>query len=198
MKIFASILMISLLAGCVGITKTVEIPPDRQADAERFQLPITAGPEESVVYVVNEKPDEPFAWDQGLIFSTQLEIGNHDPLVTIPGEYAAASIKPGVYPVSASRVCIKSDRSTKTPQPGTVVKVHEPGWETYHNVYGLNMTADDRNFDFKPGKTYVFSILANCALVVKAGGVIFYPRIRLTDEVGGKYLVMSNAHTQQR
>jgi hypothetical protein len=32
----------------------------------------------------------------------------------------------------------------------------------------------------------------NCALVIKAGGVMFYPRIQLADEAGGKYLVMTN------
>ena len=71
-------------------------------------------------------------------------------------------------------------------------KVREPGWDTHTHFYGRKFSKKDSEFEFVAGKTYVFSMNVNCALVVQAGGIMFYPRIRLADEVGGKYLVMTN------
>jgi hypothetical protein len=68
----------------------------------------------------------------------------------------------------------------------------QTGWSTYTRSYGPGFRSGEEVFEFKGGNTYVFSINPNCALVIKAGGVMLYPRILETGEPGGKYLVMTS------
>lgn len=191
MKTIFSFLFLLMLAGCQSIAEKVEIPANAQASTAAFQYPVVAKPNESVVYIVNKKR-VPHKWDGNLIFQTEFEItGASATAATVPGEYAILTIEPGSYEVWASRIC-HAEKGTSTPSDGTVMKVREPGWKTYRHFYGRKFSESDKFFDFKAGKTYVFSLDVNCAMVVQAGGVMFYPRILEADEAGGKYLLMNS------
>ncbi|WP_137919721.1 hypothetical protein [Hydrogenophaga sp. 2FB] len=134
--------------------------------------------------------------DRGVIFTTALVIeGATAPLETIPGQYAVAKIKPGKYAVSAQRLCHLPHQRDKVPEifppVGTVMPVRQAGWSTYAGSFGQGFMSSDAVFDFRGGKTYVFSVHAYC-LRVQSGEVLLHPRIHETDEQGGKYLVMTS------
>lgn len=186
------------LTGCISVSEVVQVPADKQAVVSSFRLPVApSGAGETVVYVVNKTQTVPNKWDRGVIFTTALSIdGATAPLETIPGQYAVAKIKPGKYAVRAQRLCHPfgpgGNDEERFPAAGTVMPAWHDSWVTYTRAYGPGLVNGEEVFEFQGGKTYVFSINPGCALVIKMGGVLLYPRIRETDEVGGKYLVMTS------
>lgn len=192
------------LAGCMSVSEVVQVPADKQSAVASFRLPVVpSDASETVVYVVNKSETASNKWDKSVIFTTALSIeGATAPLETVPGQYAVAKIKPGKYAVRAQRLCHPdaSGGNDKEgfPPAGTVMPVRKAGWTTYMRPYGPGFRSGEEVFDFQGGKTYVFSINPNCAFVVKAGGVLLYPRIREADEPGGKYLVMTSAAAKRQ
>jgi hypothetical protein len=192
------------LTGCMSVSEVVQVPADKQSAVASFRLPVTpSGASETVVYVVNKSETASNKWDRGVIFTTALAIeGATAPLETVPGQYAVVKIKPGKYAVRAQRLCHPDgpggNDKESFPSAGTVMPVWQIGWSTYTRNYGPGLRSGEEVFEFQGGKTYVFSINPNCALVVKAGGVLLYPRIREADEPGGKYLVMTSAPAKKQ
>jgi len=192
------------LAGCMSVSEVVQVPADKQSAVASFRLPVTPSDErETVVYIVNKAETASPKWDRGVIFTSALAIeGATAPLETVPGQYAVVKIKPGKYPVRAQRLCHPDgpggNDNERFPAAGTVMPVWQAGWSTYTRNYGPGLSSGEEVFDFRGGKTYVFSINPNCALVVKAGGVLLYPRIREADEPGGKYLVMTGVPAKKK
>jgi hypothetical protein len=201
--IAATVTLLALM-GCMSVSEVVQIPADKQSAVASFRLPVTpSDASETVVYVVNKPETASNKWDRGVIFTTAFAIeGATTPLETIPGQYAVAKIKPGKYAVRAQRLCHPDgpggNDTERFPSAGTVMPVWQAGWSTYTRSYGPGLRSGEEVFDFQGGKTYVFSINPNCALVVKAGGVLLYPRIREADEPGGKYLVMTSAPAKKQ
>lgn len=200
----ASAVTLLALSACMSVSEVVQVPAERQSDVAAFRLPVApADASETVVYVVNKKQITASKWDRGVIFTAALAIeGATAPLETVPGEYAVVKIKPGKYPIRGQRICHPDgpggDDAERFPEAGTVMPVWQSGWSTYTRNYGPGMINGEEVFDFQGGKTYVFSINPNCAMVVKAGGVLLYPRIREADEPGGKYLVMNSTPAKKR
>lgn len=192
------------LAGCMSVSEVVQVPADKQVALASYQLPVApSDAREAVVYVVNKAETASNKWDRGVVFTTAFAIeGAMAPLETIPGQYAVAKIKPGRYAVRAQRLCHPDgpggSDSERFPEAGTIMPPWQTGWSTYTRSYGPGLRSGEEFFEFQGGKTYVFSINPNCALVIKAGGVVLYPRIRETDAPGGKYLVMSSTPAKKR
>ncbi|MGJ7557558.1 hypothetical protein ACSFBI_26490 [Variovorax sp. RB3P1] len=192
------------LTGCMSVSEVIQVPADKQSAVASFRLPVTpSDASETVVYVVNKSETASNKWDRGVIFTTALAIeGAMAPLETVPGQYAIAKIKPGKYAVRAQRLCHPDgpggNDKESFPPAGTVMPAWQTGWSTYTRSYGPGLRSGEEVFEFQGGKTYVFSINPNCALVVKAGGVLLYPRIRETDEPGGKYLIMSSVPARRQ
>lgn len=203
-NMFATAVTLLALTGCMSVSEVVQVPTDRQSAVASFRLPVTpSNTNETVVYVVNKPETASNKWDRGVIFTTALAIeGATAPLETIPGQYAVTKIKPGKYAVRAQRLCHPDgpggNDNESFPSAGTVMPPWQTGWSTYTRSYGPGFRSGEEVFEFQGGKTYVFSINPNCALVVKAGGVLLYPRIREADEQGGKYLVMTSAPAKKQ
>ena len=204
MNTIATAATLLALTGCMSISEVVQVPADKQSAVASFRLPVTpSDASETVVYVVNKSEIASKNWDRGVIFTAAFAIeGATAPLQTIPGQYAVAKIKPGRYPVRAQRLCHPDgsggNDDESLPSAGTVMPVWQAGWSTYTRNYGPGFRSGEEVFEFLGGKTYVFSINPNCALVVKAGGVVLYPRIREADETGGRYLVMTSAPAKKQ
>ncbi|RTQ31888.1 hypothetical protein EJP69_24950 [Variovorax gossypii] len=182
----------------MSVSEVVQVPVDKQVAVASYRLPVTPSDmKEAVVYVVNKAETASNKWDRGVIFTTAFAIeGAIAPLETIPGQYAVAKIKPGRYALRAQRLCHPDgpggSDNERFPVAGTIMPAWQTGWSTYTRSYGPGLRSGEEVFEFLGGKTYVFSINPNCALVIKAGGVLLYPRIREVDEPGGKYLIMSS------
>lgn len=204
MRAMVTAVALLALTGCMSVSEVVQVPAEKQVAVANFRLPIAPSDTgEVVVYVVNKAETASNKWDRGVIFTTAFAIeGAIAPLETIPGQYAVAKIKPGRYALRAQRLCHPDgpggNDDERFPAAGTVMPPWQTGWSTYTRSYGPGLRSGEEVFEFQGGKTYVFSINPNCALVVKAGGVLLYPRIRQTDEPGGKYLVMTSTPARKQ